>query len=77
MIVHKFGGTSVGDTDCFSRVADIVIENNGGLDELHAEAGRAVERFSMGNPRPSWDQYFMDIAKVVASRSNCSRRQGN
>ncbi len=25
--------------------------------------------------RPSWDKYFMDIAHVVASRSNCSRRQ--
>ncbi len=25
--------------------------------------------------RPSWDQYFMDIARVAASRSNCSRRQ--
>ncbi len=25
--------------------------------------------------RPSWDQYFMDIAKVAATRSNCSRRQ--
>lgn len=25
--------------------------------------------------RPGWDQYFMDIAKVAASRSNCSRRQ--
>ena len=24
--------------------------------------------------RPSWDRYFMDIAHVVASRSNCSRR---
>lgn len=24
--------------------------------------------------RPSWDHYFMDIAHVVASRSNCSRR---
>jgi len=24
--------------------------------------------------RPSWDQYFMDIAQVVASRSNCRRR---
>lgn len=24
--------------------------------------------------RPSWDRYFMDIALVVASRSNCSRR---
>ena len=26
------------------------------------------------DPRPSWDTYFMEIAKVVASRSNCLRR---
>jgi dCMP deaminase len=26
------------------------------------------------DPRPSWDEYFMNIAQVVASRSNCSRR---
>ncbi|MBR7156296.1 MAG: cytidine/deoxycytidylate deaminase family protein [Lentisphaeria bacterium] len=25
--------------------------------------------------RPSWDKYFMDIAHVAATRSNCSRRQ--
>lgn len=25
--------------------------------------------------RPSWDQYFMDIAHVAASRGNCLRRQ--
>ena len=25
--------------------------------------------------RPSWDRYFMDIAHVAASRSNCGRRQ--
>ena len=25
--------------------------------------------------RPSWDQYFMDITTVVASRSTCLRRQ--
>ncbi|MDR3562537.1 MAG: cytidine/deoxycytidylate deaminase family protein [Negativicutes bacterium] len=25
--------------------------------------------------RPSWDEYFMDITKVVASRSTCLRRQ--
>ncbi len=24
--------------------------------------------------RPGWDEYFMNIAEVVASRSNCSRR---
>lgn len=25
--------------------------------------------------RPTWDQYFMDITKVVATRSTCLRRQ--
>ncbi len=25
--------------------------------------------------RPSWDSYFMDIARVVAGRSTCTRRQ--
>lgn len=32
---------------------------------------------SEGKPfnRPDWDHYFMDIAQVVALRSNCSRRQ--
>jgi dCMP deaminase len=25
--------------------------------------------------RPDWDRYFMEIAKVVASRSTCLRRQ--
>ncbi|MSN24312.1 MAG: cytidine deaminase [Geobacter sp.] len=25
--------------------------------------------------RPSWDQYFMDITRLVATRSTCQRRQ--
>ncbi len=25
--------------------------------------------------RPSWDQYYMDIARAVATRSNCQRRR--
>jgi len=28
----------------------------------------------MTEKRPSWDQYFMNMAKVAATRSNCSRR---
>lgn len=27
------------------------------------------------NPRPSWDEYFMNIAGIVSSRSTCLRRQ--
>ena len=26
-------------------------------------------------PRPSWDEYFMDITRLVATRSTCMRRQ--
>jgi len=26
-------------------------------------------------PRPSWDEYFMDIARLVARRSTCLRRK--
>ncbi|OPY90959.1 MAG: tRNA-specific adenosine deaminase [Syntrophus sp. PtaU1.Bin208] len=28
-----------------------------------------------GNSRPDWDEYFMDIASLVARRSTCQRRK--
>lgn len=34
-----------------------------------------MELEKTANTRPSWDEYFMEIAKVVALRSNCSRRK--
>ena len=35
----------------------------------------AGRKRSKNDTRPTWDEYFMEIAKVVAKRSNCSRRQ--
>ncbi len=57
-----------------AEVADFVIGNDGSLEELAAEV-RGVFRESLFFDRPPWDQYFMNIAQVVASRSNCVKRK--
>ena len=56
-------------------LADYTIENNDGIDALQQSVGALFQELSLNNNRPTWDQYFMDIAKVVATRSNCCRRQ--
>jgi len=56
------------------ELADFVIDNTGSLAHLHAEVQRVLER-SLYFERPSWDAYFMSIARVVASRSNCVKRK--
>jgi dCMP deaminase len=60
--------------DAVRSMADFVVENRGGLDELHREIHR-VFRECLYFDRPSWDEYFMGIARVVASRSNCVKRK--
>jgi dCMP deaminase len=57
------------------ELADEVIENNAGLDALHAQLQRILERHMFLRARPSWDDYFMNIARVVGTRSNCIKRR--
>ncbi len=58
-----------------ARLADRVVENNGTVSELHAKLDGLMP-ILMGNfRRPGWDEYFMNIAKVVATRSNCIKRK--
>ncbi len=55
-------------------LADFTIANDGTLEELHEKVQGVLER-SYFFERPSWDEYFMSIARVVASRSNCVKRK--
>jgi dCMP deaminase len=55
--------------------ADLVVVNNGTLEELHRQLDEMLPPLMSRFLRPSWDEYFMNIAKVVATRSNCMKRK--
>lgn len=57
------------------RLANRRIENSGTLDAFKAQLDAALKEVEVSFSRPSWDQYFMDIAKQVAVRGNCMKRQ--
>jgi dCMP deaminase len=55
-------------------LANDTIPNNGSLEDMRKAVQSLLER-SFFFERPSWDAYFMSIAQVVASRSNCVKRK--
>lgn len=55
--------------------ADVLLDNNGPLRELHEKIKEVLLEYSRKEVRPDWDEYFMGIAKVVALRSNCLKRK--
>lgn len=48
---------------------DLIIDLD--LDEQHPQS--APERVTDPSERPSWDEYYKSIARVVAARGDCSR----
>jgi dCMP deaminase len=56
-------------------MADYTILNNGSMEDLHARVIELVSQVLKNAKRPDWDEYFMSIAQVVASRSNCVKRK--
>ncbi len=56
-------------------MADAIVENNGTVEELHEQVRQVVGALAASQPRPGWDEYFMNIAKVVAMRGNCIKRK--
>jgi dCMP deaminase len=57
------------------RMADVVVNNDGSLEDLHKQLDEILPALMSNFDRPEWDEYFLNIAKVVASRSNCIKRK--
>jgi dCMP deaminase len=57
------------------QMADLHLSNNRSLEELHDDLARLLPELMADFHRPGWDEYFMSIAKVVATRSNCIKRK--
>jgi dCMP deaminase len=71
----KSAESSAQQLDETVALADVTIENGGPLRELHEKAKRLLLEYSKKEVRPDWDNYFIEIAKMVALRSNCIKRK--
>jgi dCMP deaminase len=60
--------------DAVREMADFVLTNDSTIEDLHQQIQSWV-RGNLSFSRPDWDDYFMGIARVVASRSNCVKRK--
>lgn len=58
-----------------AKLADHHIQNNGTVEDLHKKLDKLFIDILMHAPRPGWDLYFIRIARVAASRSNCMKRK--
>jgi len=58
-------------------LADQRLDNAGDIDALRAKVDTLVARGLVEHflPRPSWDEYFLMMAEVAATRGNCLRRR--
>jgi len=51
--------------------ADFRFDNDGTLADLHAQVEQVLQQIT--HVRPSWDEYFMEMANTVSKRATCDR----
>ena len=56
------------------HLADFIIKNGSTLEKLENLVIEYLKKITSSIKRPGWDEYFMNIARVVAQRSNCVKR---
>jgi len=71
----KSDSASAQQLDACAQMAEHTIENTGSLSELFEKVDSLLLNTPVDFRRPSWDEYFMNIAKEVAMRSNCVKRK--
>lgn len=57
------------------ELADAAVENNGTVEEFQEQLKQVIRLLSANTERPGWNTYFMNIAQMVALRSNCIKRK--
>ena len=53
------------------READFRFDNGGTIEDLHKQVEDVLQQITYR--RPSWDEYFMELADVAAHRATCDR----
>ncbi|MFH0954907.1 MAG: dCMP deaminase family protein [Candidatus Micrarchaeota archaeon] len=54
-------------------MADFVLTNEGTIEELLEQTEAFLDKLRFVYRRPSWDDYFMELMRVVAKRATCDR----
>ncbi|MDR1846763.1 MAG: AAA family ATPase [Bacteroidales bacterium] len=57
---------------CMQR-ADFKLYNNGSREDLSHSLDLVMQKIKKSSQRPDWDEYFMALANMVASRATCDR----
>lgn len=57
------------------QMVDVAVKNDSSFENLYKNVDKALEKKTQNFERPSWDEYFMNVAHTVASRSNCVKRK--
>jgi len=57
---------------CMNR-ADFTLINNDTFENMQIKVKELYESLSSKIPRPSWDEYFIEVSKAVAKRATCNR----
>ena len=58
-----------------AAMSNVQLDNNGTMEELHERIREMLVKISSRLTRPTWDEYFVGIARMVALRSNCIKRK--